>query len=82
MIESETIFKMDSAKTADKVIAAIKPEMAFDSKKDRSEVKVTKDGEKIRVKIKAKDAAAFRSAINTYSKLIQVSKELIEDDRK
>ena len=82
MIESDTTFKMKSAKTAEQVIAAIRPEMEFDKKRKRSDVEVRRDGNTIHLKIKAKDISAFRSTINTYSKIIQVSKGLIEDDRK
>lgn len=81
MITSETLFTMSSVEVAEKVIDAIEPEMDFDSKRDRSDVEIRREGRNIYVKIKAKDVAAFRSAINTYSKLIQLSKELIENGR-
>lgn len=80
MIESETVFTLSSAKVAGQVIAAMKPDMAFDSQRERTDVKVVRGGRKLRVKISSKDIPAFRSAINTYSRLIQLSAELIEDD--
>jgi tRNA threonylcarbamoyladenosine modification (KEOPS) complex Pcc1 subunit len=82
VVGSETTFEMKSAKIAEQVIAAIRPEMEFDKKRTRSDVEVIQEGNIIRVRVKAKDVSAFRSTMNTYSKIIQVSKGLIEDDRK
>jgi tRNA threonylcarbamoyladenosine modification (KEOPS) complex Pcc1 subunit len=80
MIECLATFDMGSDAAAKAAIESIKPDMAFENQSKRSDVKMKRKNGKIELKISSTDVPAFRSAINTYSKLIQVSGGLMKDD--
>jgi tRNA threonylcarbamoyladenosine modification (KEOPS) complex Pcc1 subunit len=79
MIDCIATFDVGSEGKAKSIIESIKPDMVFDEKSERSDVKLSRVGASIKLKVNSKDIPAFRSAINTYSKLIQVSGGLMKD---
>jgi tRNA threonylcarbamoyladenosine modification (KEOPS) complex Pcc1 subunit len=79
MIKCLATFDLDSEVAAKAVVESIKPDMEFEKQSKRSDVKMERKGKKISLEIRSTDVPAFRSAINTYSKLIQVSGGLMKN---
>ncbi|MCK4714494.1 MAG: hypothetical protein KAT35_02890 [Candidatus Aenigmarchaeota archaeon] len=79
MIESTTKFQMSGPDIAKKVVSSIKPDMEFDAGRKRSDVSLSAQGRTVVLKVKAGDVAAFRATLNTYTRLIEVSRGLIEN---
>jgi len=72
---------MNCAGDAKKVVSSIKPDMKFDAGQERSSVSLQAVGRTVVLEIKAKDVAAFRATLNTYARLIEVSRGLIGDGK-
>jgi tRNA threonylcarbamoyladenosine modification (KEOPS) complex Pcc1 subunit len=81
VISSKTEFKVKDSAVAQKIISSIKPDMEFDAGRKRSRVSLSAEGDTLVLEIEAKDVAAFRATLNTYTRSIEVSKGLIEDDK-
>jgi KEOPS complex subunit Pcc1 len=70
----------DSEEDANIIFRAIGPEVRS-TPSDKAHTKIELEGNKLMIEISAKDAAAFRAAINTYYRWLKVSKSIMEVSR-
>jgi len=75
MIQSEVEIQMEDKKTADIIWNAIKPEIE-NSPSNRSKMEMKLKDKTIILKIKSKDATAFRAAINSTLRWIKLAYDI------